>query len=126
MKLKVLKKTSLGKAVNYALDQWDALARYVDDGRLAIDNNIVERAVKAFVIGRKNWLFSDSVEGMRANAIMYTLVQTARANGLDPFEYLTYVYERLPNMTTAKEVESLLPWNVRLALENEKKTLLAA
>lgn len=108
----MLPKSLLGKAISYALDQWYAVCRYVEDGRLAIDNNISEREIKAFVIGRKNWLFADSVDGAYANAVMYSLVQTAKANGMDPYQYLRHVFERMPYLQTSKEVESLLPWNV--------------
>lgn len=108
----VAPKTALGKAMGYALEQWQAVTRYVEDGRLAIDNNISEREIKQVVIGRKNWLFADSMEGMRANATMYSLVQTAKANGLNPFDYLRHVFATLPLLRTAAEVESLLPWNM--------------
>jgi transposase len=112
MQPKVTPKGELGKAIGYALDQWAAVRRYVDDGRLAIDNNIAEREIKAVVIGRKNWLFADSVDGAHTNAVMYSLVQTAKANGLDPFDYLRYVIETLPKLRTAAEIHVLLPWNM--------------
>lgn len=108
----VAPKTLLGKAMSYALDQWTAISRYVEDGRLAIDNNISEREIKMVVIGRKNWMFADSMDGMRANATMYSLVATARANGLNPFDYLRHVFATLPYLNTAAEVEYLLPWNL--------------
>jgi transposase len=108
----VAPKLALGKAMGYALEQWQALSRFVEDGRLAIDNNLAEREIKAVVIGRKNWLFADSMEGMRANATMYSLVQTAKANGLNPFDYLKYVFATMPLLTTRAEVECLLPWNM--------------
>ena len=108
----VLPRNVLGKAISYAIGQWDYVQRYVDDGRLAIDNNIAEREIKAFVIGRKNWLFADSVDGGYANAVMYSLVQTAKANGLDPYKYLYHIFERMPYLRNAEEVKSLLPWNV--------------
>jgi transposase len=120
MRPKVAPKSGLGKAIGYALDQWTVVTRYVDDGCLAIDNNIAEREIKAVVIGRKNWLFADSMEGMHANAVMYSLVQTAKANGINPFDYLKYVIETMPLLRTAREVESLLPWNMpRANLEME-------
>jgi hypothetical protein len=111
--LDVTPKSLLGKAIGYARSQWSYVSRYVDDGRLAIDNNIAEREIKAFVIGRKNWLFADSTDGAEANAVMYSLVQTAVANGLEPYKYLRHVFERLPYMKNSKDVESLLPWNVQ-------------
>ena len=117
----VTPKSLLGKAINYALSQWNYVSRYVEDGRLAIDNNIAERGIKAFVIGRKNWLFADSTDGAEANAVMYSLVQTAIANDMEPYKYLYHVIERMPYMKNSKEVESLLPWNVKVAVENRLK-----
>lgn len=112
MQSKVTPGGALGKAVGYALDQWPAVSRYVDDGRLAIDNNIAEREIKAVVIGRKNWLFADGVDGAHTNAVMYSLVQTAKANGIDPFDYLKYVIETMPKLQTAADMQVLLPWNI--------------
>lgn len=109
---KVSDKTGLGKAVRYALGEWDALVRYVEDGQLSIDNNIAERDIKSVVIGRKNWLFADSVDGAHTNAVMYSLVLTAKANGIDPFKYLRYVIATLPTLKTAAEMHQLLPWNM--------------
>lgn len=109
----VLSKNPLGRAIRYAVEQWDYVYRYTLDGRLAIDNNIAEREIKAFVIGRKNWLFADTVNGANANAVMYSLVQTALANGLDPHKYLLNVFQQLPYIKNSKELETLLPWNVQ-------------
>ncbi|RFP09119.1 IS66 family transposase [Duganella sp. BJB488] len=108
----VAPKSALGRAMSYALDQWTEVSRLVEDGRLSIDNNIAERDIKSVAIGRKNWMFADSMEGMRASATMYSLVATAKANGLNPFEYLRYVFETMPKLKTADEPESLLPWNM--------------
>ncbi|MDO8035512.1 transposase domain-containing protein [Janthinobacterium sp. SUN128] len=96
----------------YALDHSVFISRYVEDGRVAFDNNISEREIKMVVIGRKSWMFADSIDGMRANAIMYSLVTTAKANGLNPYDYLWHVFATLPYLKTAAEVESLLPWNL--------------
>ena len=120
MQDKVLPKSLLGKAVDYAVDQWPHISRYIEDGRLAIDNNIAEREIKQVVIGRKNWLFANSPEGAHANAVFYSLVRTAVANGLDPYDYLMYVFESLPAMRTAAEVEILAPWNCQ-ALREERR-----
>lgn len=111
-KPRVTPKSGLGKAIGYALAQWDVVARFVADGELAIDNNIAEREIKAVVIGRKNWLFSDSPAGMHANAVIYSLVQTAKANGVDPFTYLRYVIETMPMLRSASEIECMFPWNM--------------
>jgi len=87
--------------------------RYTDSGYLNIDNNRAERAVKPFVIGRKNWLFSNIPSGAQASAMMYSLVETAKANGLIPFDYLRYLLEQLP--MNPENIDYLLPWNVALA-----------
>lgn len=109
----VLPKFPLGKAVNYFLSEWENVSRYVEDGRLSVDNNAAEREIKQFVIGRKNWLFASSVDGARANAVMYTLVATAKANGLDPYDYLIELYSKVPNIKSANDLEALLPWNIK-------------
>lgn len=111
---RVTPQSGLGRAVRYAVDQWDAVSRYVCDGRLSIDNNVAERSIKDVVIGRKNWLFADSVEGARTNAAMYSLVLTAKANGIDPFKYLRYLIETMPKLRRAHDVHCLLPWNTPL------------
>lgn len=121
MKPKVTPSSGLGKAIGYALSQWDFMLRYVEDGELSIDNNIAEREIKAVVIGRKNWLFADTPDGMRANAVMYSLVQTAKANGIDPFVYLRYVIDKMPTLKSSKDVECLLPWNMPAADLEERK-----
>jgi len=88
------------------------LIRYLEDGRLVIDNNLAENAVRPFVIGRKNFLFSDSVKGVKASANLYSLIETAKAGGLEPYAYLRYVYTHLPAATTAAAIEQLLPENI--------------
>jgi len=77
-----------GKALTYLHNQWPKLIRYLDDGRLSIDNNRVENAIRPFVIGRRNWLFSDTVRGAQSSANLYSLIETAKANGLAPYAYL--------------------------------------
>ena len=93
----------------YLDTQWDKLVRYLEDGRIPIDNNAVENAIRPFVLGRKNWLFSDTPHGARASANLYSLIETAKANGLEPFAYLRHVFAELPGATTLDEVEALLP-----------------
>lgn len=109
----VLPKTSLGKAINYCLNQWDKLTAFMLDGRLEISNNRAERAIKPFVIGRKNFLFSKSPKGAQASAITYSIIETAKANNLNPFYYLTYLFEKLPNidLENINELDQLLPWS---------------
>lgn len=96
--LNALPNTLLGKAVHYAKSQWKYLERYLLDGRLEISNNRAERSIKPFVIGRKNWLFSNTPGGARASAIYYSLIITARENGLNPFEYMTWILTNAPNL----------------------------
>jgi transposase len=110
--LQVPPKSAVGKAIAYSLRQWPKLIRYTENGYLSIDNNRAERAVKPFVIGRKNWLFSNAAAGAQASAMMYSLVETAKANGLTPFDYLRYLLEQLP--TNPEDIDYLLPWNVVL------------
>jgi len=92
--------------------QWPALTVYCEDGRLEIDNNSVERAIRPFVIGRKAWLFSDTVHGAKASANLYSLVETAKLNGLEPYRYLCRVFEELPKAQSLHDIEQLLPWQV--------------
>ncbi|MFK7976998.1 MAG: IS66 family transposase [Halioglobus sp.] len=107
--------TPLGKALTYLGNQWACLARYVDDGRFPIDNNRAENAIRPFVIGRKNYLFSQSVKGVRANANLYSLIETAKAHGLEPHEYLLKVFEKLPAAECVNDFEALLPQRVKAA-----------
>ena len=109
----VAPKSLLGKAVVYCLNQWTKLTAFLQDGGLELDNNRAERSIKPFVIGRKNWLFSNTSRGARTSAVVYSIVETAKENGLKPFEYLTFLFERLPNIDTTDPaaVEELLPWS---------------
>jgi len=104
--------SATGKALNYLHNEWDKLIRYLDDGRLEIDNNRAENAIRPFVIGRKNWLFSDSVNGVKASANLYSLIETAKANDLEPYAYLRYLFTELPKAATVERIEALLPGNV--------------
>ena len=105
----------LGKAVAYTLGQWDRLIRYIDSGILMPDNNLVENAIRPFVVGRKNWLFSGNPEGAQASSVLYSLIETAKANGLEPYLYLRYLFERLPFAYTTEEYKALLPQNIEPA-----------
>lgn len=99
----------LGKAISYALKQWDRLCRYTEDGRLRPDNNLAENAIRPFVVGRKNWLFSGHPRGANASANIYSLIETAKANGLDPYRYLRYLFEHLPVVQSYADYKALLP-----------------
>lgn len=107
----VLPKSPLGQAIRYSLNQWPKLMRYIDDGRCEIDNNRAERAIKPFVIGRKNWLFSASIAGARAGEIIFSLIETAKAHNIKPYAYFRYILKKLPYATTEEELSSLLPFN---------------
>ena len=107
-------KSLLGRAVHYCLRQWPKLIRYIEDGHLNIDNNRAERAVKSYVIGRKNWLLNNTHKGAEASAALYSLVETAKANGLIPFDYLMHIFKELPTLGDDADLEHLLPWNVTL------------
>jgi hypothetical protein len=109
-----LPKGLLGKAISYLDKNWHKLTVYTQDGCLAIDNNIAENAIRPFVIGRKNWLFSASVNGAKASANIYSLIETAKANQREPYQYLRHLFTELPKVTTADQIEALLPWNVNL------------
>lgn len=109
-------KSALGKALAYSLNQWPKLTRYLEDGRLNIDNNRAERAIKPFVIGRKNWLFSNTASGAHASIILYSIVETAKANNLVPFEYLHHTLNALSEPQDDESLNELLPWNVSLAI----------
>jgi transposase len=110
-------KTALGKALQYALGRWDALTRYADDGRLAIDNNLVERLLRGIAVTRKNFLFLGSDTGGDRAAILYTLIETAKPNGLNPEAYLAYAIDRLARGHLASRLNELLPWNCKDAVE---------
>ena len=103
--------TALGKAVNYLASNWSRLVRYVEGGHLPIDNNRAENAIRPFVIGRKNWLFSDTPKGAAASAQIYSLIETAKANGREPYAWLRHILERLPTAQNVEDYEALLPWN---------------
>jgi len=109
---RVLPSSLTGQALGYMHGQWDRLIRYIEDGRLEIDNNGAENAIRPFVVGRKNWLFSDTVRGAKASANLYSLIETAKANGLEPYAYLRHVFEHIPAAQTLEEFEALLPWNL--------------
>lgn len=104
--------SATGKALHYLHKEWQKLVRYLDDGRLEIDNNLAENAIRPFVLGRKNWLFSDSVKGVKASANLYSIIETAKANGLEPYAYLRYLFTELPKAETVEAVEALLPGSV--------------
>ena len=105
-------KSALGIAINYSLNQWSKLSRVVDDGRLSVDNNRGERSVRPFTVGRNNWLFSNTHNGARASAVLYSLIETAKANDCKPYEYLEYVLREAPKLKLGDDYHHLLPWHM--------------
>ncbi|WP_244148958.1 IS66 family transposase [Desulfonatronum thioautotrophicum] len=105
-------KSLLGKAITYALGQWSRVMVFLEDGRLRPDNNLAENAIRPFAVGRKNWLFAGSPAGAHASAIIYSLIETAKANGLNPYLYLLHVFTSLPQAKTNTEIRQLLPQNL--------------
>jgi transposase len=105
----VAPKSALGKAIRYMRKEWSKLLVYLDYGFLPIDNNLVENAIRPFVVGRKNWLFSGSPRGAEASAVIYSIIETAKANGLEPYWYLRYLFEKLPAAQGDDELRALLP-----------------
>ncbi|WP_036581430.1 IS66 family transposase [Paenibacillus darwinianus] len=111
---RVLPKSKLGEAIAYCLNQWAKLEAFMLDGRLELDNNRSERSIKPFVIGRKNWLFSNTPRGAKASATIYSIIETAKENGLNPFAYFTWLFEELPQLADPKDpqaLDKLLPWS---------------
>jgi hypothetical protein len=106
-------KSILGKAMQYALNRWDALANHLDDGRLSIDNNLAERLLRGIALTRKNFLFLGSDIGGERAAIIYTIAETAKLNGLDPEAYIAAVIDRLVSGHTIDRIGELLPWNFK-------------
>jgi len=105
-------KSLIGKAIGYTLNQWERLTGYLKDGMLSMDNNAAENAIRPFVLGRKNWLFAGTPEGAEASALLYSIIETARANGLEPYAYLRYIFSRLPHAEKLEDYEAMLPWNL--------------
>ena len=112
---KVLPQNLLGKAVHYALGQWPKLSVFLTHAEVPLDNNRCEHSIRPFVIGRKGWMFSDTVPGARASANLYSLVEAAKANGIEPHAYLSHLFARLPFASIVEDFEALLPWNVKAA-----------
>lgn len=108
----VLPKSKLGVAINYSLNQWEKLRCVVDDGRLSLDNNRAERSVRPFTVRRNNWLFSNTHNGARASAVLYSLIETAKANDCEPYDYLEYVLREVSKLKYGDDHRHLLPWNM--------------
>jgi transposase len=111
----VTPKSALGTALAYLQKYWSRLVRYTERGDLPIDNNRCENAIRPFVVGRKAWLFSDTPAGAHSSAVIYSLLQTAKANGVEPYQWLRHVLRELPAAKTVDAIEALLPWKVKSA-----------
>lgn len=112
----VAPKGVLGEALQYLHKYWPKLVRYCEDGRLPVDNNRLENAIRPFVIGRKAWLFADTPAGAHASAGLYSLIETAKAAGIEPYSYLRHLFTALPKATSVEHFEALLPWNIDRSL----------
>jgi transposase len=104
--------TLTGKALAYLHNQWSKLIGYLDDGRLSIDNNACERVIRPFVLGRRNWLFADTPNGAGTSTTLYSIIETAKANGHEPYRYLRYVFTELSKASSPEHVAQLLPFNI--------------
>ena len=109
-----LPKSLLGEALHYLSSQWKKLSRYVEDGRYSIDNNVQENAIRPFCVGRRNWLFADTVAGANSSANLYSLLQTCRVNGIDGYRYLRALFGALPLAKTVDDYAALLPWRIAM------------
>jgi transposase len=107
---RISKNSETGKAIDYSLKRWDALTRFLDDGRLCMSNNAAERELRAVAVGRRNWTFAGSDEGGRRAAAIYTLIATAKLNDIDPQAWLADVLARI-NDHNVQRLDQLLPWN---------------
>ena len=114
--LKIRPNSNTGQAISYTMGQWDKIIRYLDSPYLTPDNNGAERAVKPFVVGRKNWLFSGSPTGADASCFFFSLIETAKQNGIDPYWYLKWVFDQAAEMGEEIKPERLLPWKMDRSL----------
>lgn len=124
--LEVSKKSGLAKAIRYSLNHWVGLTRFIDDGRIEIDSNTVERSIKPISLGKKNYLFAGSEGGAETWSVLASLINTARLHDIDPQQYLTDVLERIVSgRTKINQLRTLLPWIWKAGREGSA-TVLAA
>ena len=121
---KIMPKSATGKAIAYCINNWSKLTEFLNDGRLEIDNNRAERSIKAFVLGRRAWLFANTPRGAKSSAIIYSIVETAKENGLNPYAYIEHLLLQLPNIDTkdVAAIDNLLPWSQALPLACQTPT----
>jgi len=110
----VLPKSPLGTAMQYCMNRWSGLTRFLNDGRLEIDNNLTEQEIKPLVIARKNFLFCSSVDGAKALCMHFSFIRTAKLHGLDPYHYYVKLLKSIPHCKSVEDYEKLLPWNIKL------------
>ncbi|OWZ85053.1 hypothetical protein CDO51_01265 [Natranaerobius trueperi] len=112
-KSKALPKSAFGKAISYCLNQWKKLNTFLEDGNLELNNNRAERSIKPFVIGRKNWMFANTPKGANSSALIYSIIETAKENELNPFNYLQFLFENLPqiDINDQEKLDKFLPWS---------------
>lgn len=122
LSLKTLPQSLLGKAITYAINQKEYLTTFLKDARIQLSNNLAEQSIKMFVIGRKNWLFSNTPNGANASAIIYSVIQTAITNGLKPYDYLSYVFEQI-QLSKDLRIEDLLPWSDKIPEECKNESI---
>lgn len=106
-------KSLTGKACSYILDQWPFIIRFLEDERLEVNTNWIERRIKPFVIGRRAWLFADTPNGIEASAMVYSVIETCDLNNIDPFSWLNKAFTDLPYAQTSAHYEALWPWNFK-------------
>jgi transposase len=111
--LQVPPSTGVGPAIGFSIRQWDKLIAYLESPQLTPDNNASENAIRPFVLGRKNWMFSGSPEGAKSSCGIYSLVETAKQNKVEPYKYLAYLFEKSPYAESESDWNNLLPWNVK-------------
>ena len=121
-----VRNSPLSKAIGYATGQKNILGSFLLDGQILISNNLDENAIRPFVMGRKNWLFCNTPNGAAASAAVYSIVETAKANGLDPYQYLKYLLERIPRANgrySHELLDSLMPWNAEMQIVHENNSI---
>ena len=116
-KNRVLPGSPISRAINYSLNQYKNLVRYLKYAFVPLDNNVAENTIRPFCVGRRNWLFSNTPRGAYSSAVLYSLIETARINNIEPDIYLNYIFEAITNMGKNVDWDSLMPWNVLSALK---------
>jgi transposase len=106
--------SKIGEAIRYTLSNWELLNNYLNDGRIEIDNNLLENAIRPFAVGRKNWLFMGSPSGAKAGAVFYSLIETCKSNNIEPYQYLCAMLHRIRGCVTEDDYRKLLPQFIQI------------